>query len=474
MREPELFMPTEFLHGLYDGGHGAGLYDYWQMMYRHPRCVGGFLWDLADEGVVRTDRDGMIDNVGNFGADGIVGPHFEKEGSYYTIRQLWCPVWVESDQRGNLTGLRKVADHYELAVENRYDFLNLNTVSFRYEYVALPHCGEKGGEKVLKSATLKGPDVAPRAAGTLAIPTYTGEASMLRITASDINQQELMTWTLAIPYEHKSSFKANGFRADFDAKTGRLNGVEVNGKHISLANGPRFVAARRSDRSLDQFYNHDDKQAEKKKTQYTEFSDAGQFVSLDTLAENRLVARYKLGCMDSVVYKINAEQGIIAIDAHYNFQGVVDLMGVMFDYPEAQVESKQWIGRGPYRVWQNRQHGPQYGLWETAYNDPVPGETFEYPEFKGYFAGVDWMTLRTKEGQISLANLQPDEDYVGVYEPRDGRDHILYTLPQTGLSLMRVIPAVRNKVNTTDLNGPSAQPFWANGSYVARFVLHFE
>ncbi|MBP5716047.1 MAG: hypothetical protein J6W69_02915, partial [Bacteroidales bacterium] len=113
-------------------------------------------------------------------------------------------------------------------------------------------------------------------------------------------------------------------------------------------------------------------------------------------------------------------------------------------------------------------------LWETAYNDPVPGETFEYPEFKGYFAGVDWMTLRTREGQISLANLQPDEDYVGVYEPRDGRDHILYTLPQTGLSLMRVIPAVRNKVNTTDLNGPSAQPFWANGSYVARFVLHFE
>lgn len=30
MRLPEIFMPTEFLHGLYDGGHGAGLYDYWK------------------------------------------------------------------------------------------------------------------------------------------------------------------------------------------------------------------------------------------------------------------------------------------------------------------------------------------------------------------------------------------------------------------------------------------------------------
>ena len=73
MRLPEIFMPTEFLHGLYDGGHGAGLYDYWEMMRKHPRCIGGFLWVLADEGVKRVDMDGFIDNQGNFGADGIVG-----------------------------------------------------------------------------------------------------------------------------------------------------------------------------------------------------------------------------------------------------------------------------------------------------------------------------------------------------------------------------------------------------------------
>ncbi len=73
-----------------------------------------------------------------------------------------------------------------------------------------------------------------------------------------------------------------------------------------------------------------------------------------------------------------------------------------------------------------------------------------------------------------IANLQPEQDYVGVYEPRDGRDQLLYTLPKTGISLMRVIPSVRNKVNTTDLNGPSAQPYWAMGSYCAKFILHFE
>ena len=473
MRQPEVFMPTEFLHGLYDGGHGAGLYDYWQMMYRHPRCVGGFLWDLADEGVVRVDKEGYIDNVGNYGADGIVGPHHEKEGSYFTIRQLWCPVYVESDRQGRLTGLQNVADHYELTLENRYDFLNLNTVSFRYEYLSLPDAAGSGKEKVLKSGTLKGPDVTPRTQGKLNIPAQSG-AHSLRITATDIYGREIMSWSQAVGGSYPYGKSVKGFRANLDAATGLLSGVDVNGRHISLTGGPRFVAARRSDRSLDQFYNHDDKQAEKKKTSYTSFQDVGVFVGLDTLSADKFVARYKLGCMDSVVYTLHAAQGTIGVEAYYNFEGVVDLMGVMFDYPEEKVQAKSWVGKGPYRVWQNRQHGPQFGYWQNDYNDPVPAESYIYPEFKGYFGQVSWMSVRTEEGTFKVVNEQPDVDYVGIYEPRDGRDHTLYTLPPTGISLMRVIPAVRNKVNTTDLNGPSAQPFWASGQYVARFSLCFE
>ena len=80
-----------------------------------------------------------------------------------------------------------------------------------------------------------------------------------------------------------------------------------------------------------------------------------------------------------------------------NFSGVVDLMGIRFDYPEDQVISKRWLGAGPYRVWQNRIHGTQYDVWENDYNDPIPGETFTYPEFKGYFGDVSWMNIQTKE-----------------------------------------------------------------------------
>ena len=63
---------------------------------------------------------------------------------------------------------------------------------------------------------------------------------------------------------------------------------------------------------------------------------------------------------------------------------------------------------------------------------------------------------------------------MGVYQPRDGRDALLYTLPATGISVMKVIPPVRNKVNTTDLVGPSSQAFWADGVYGGCIIMEFE
>ena len=111
-------------------------------------------------------------------------------------------------------------------------------------------------------------------------------------------------------------------------------------------------------------------------------------------------------------------------------------------------------------------------MWENDYNDPVPAESFDYPEFKGYFADVAWMNITTPNGTVSIENLTPGS-FVGVYEPRDGRDHILYELPATGISIMKVIPPVRNKVNTTDLIGPSSQAPLVEGPQSGRIVLRF-
>ncbi|QIU95874.1 glycoside hydrolase family 2 protein [Bacteroides faecium] len=490
MRLPEIFMPTEFLHGLYDGGHGAGLYDYWEMMRKHPRCIGGFLWVLADEGVKRMDMDGFIDNQGNFGADGIVGPHHEKEGSYYTIKQLWSPIQIMD------TSIDRQFNG-KISVENRYDYLNLNTCRFLWKQVKFPSATDaaNAGTQVLKQGEVQGSNIAAHSAGILDIKTTVlPDADALFVTAIDNQGHELWRWTFPVdklnqskeelsPLSSKATYtetdndltvKANNRTFVFSKKDGQLKGVSVNNRKISFANGPRFIGARRADRSLDQFYNHDDEKAKEKDRTYSVFPDAAVFTKLDVKEDggNLIVtANYKLGNLDKAQWTINPS-GVMTLDYTYNFSGVVDLMGICFDYPEEQVISKRWLGAGPYRVWQNRIHGTQYDIWENDYNDPIPGETFTYPEFKGYFSNVSWMNIRTKEGTISLTNETPDA-YIGVYQPRDGRDRLLYTLPESGISVLNVIPPVRNKVNSTDLCGPSSQAKWVNGPQTGRVVFRF-
>ena len=69
-------------------------------MSKSPVLGGAFFWVMCDDGVVRTDKGGIIDNTGDQGPDGIMGPRREKEGSYYTIKEIWSPVQIDAPAEG--------------------------------------------------------------------------------------------------------------------------------------------------------------------------------------------------------------------------------------------------------------------------------------------------------------------------------------------------------------------------------------
>jgi len=126
-----VFMPTEFLHGQYDKGLGAGLEDYWSNYTSNPLFAGSFLWTFMDEAVARSDKGGILDSDGPNGPDGIVGPRREKEGSFYTVREVWAPIqfknmFITPSFKG------------EFAVSNTYLFTNLKECSMRYRLYATP------------------------------------------------------------------------------------------------------------------------------------------------------------------------------------------------------------------------------------------------------------------------------------------------------------------------------------------------
>ena len=78
-----------------------------------------------------------MDTADDSAPDGILGPHREKEGSFYTIKELWSPVvihrkWIPPKFDGRI------------AVENRYIYTNLNQCQFKWRLVSFPAAGDTG------------------------------------------------------------------------------------------------------------------------------------------------------------------------------------------------------------------------------------------------------------------------------------------------------------------------------------------
>lgn len=269
---PNILMPTEFVHALYDGGAGAGLEDYWKAISSSPFGGGGFIWDFADESIVRTDQGGRIDSFSTYAPDGIVGPHLEKEGSFYTVRDLWCPVQIDAPT---------LDEHFDgtLSVHNHYSFTSLESCRFSWRWVKFPTGTDKAAPTAnvlaLAEGTAPSPAIAPLGQGklTLSLPGNWREADALSLTARDPAGQELWTWTWPTaglaqrtvtttptaagnapsPADPVAKIEktANEIRliagpvsAVFDATTGLLRSVRRGEKTLALANGPRLTFAR--------------------------------------------------------------------------------------------------------------------------------------------------------------------------------------------------------------------------------------
>ncbi len=467
---PDIFMPTEFLHGLYDGGHAAGLDDFWKLMGEKPRAAGGFLWVWADEAIVRTDENGRLDPRRDLGPDGIVGPHGEKEGSFNAIKEIWSPVQVP------LAALP--ADFFgTLPVRNRYDHLNLNTVTFEWRLLRYAPPGALLFHRTLLShGRVTGPDLAPRTDGSLSLPLPADwrEADVLYVTAFDARDREIWTWS----WRWKSGAGAIGRAATttaavtqavdggdivvtagrntarFSQATGRLVSLGRDGRKISLANGPRLTAYKRTERSFAPVG-----------------VDGGKLTALDTRREGESVmvtATYD-GAFRQVRWTL-APDGDVRLDYEFTGPGLVDILGVDFDYPEEKMKSKEWFGGGPYRVWANRLKGVTVARWDTEYNDTLPGISWNYPEFKGWFSRWEWMAFTTTEGRFAFLN-DGGQPYVGVYSPRDGKNNPVLNIPRFGLGVYQVITGIGTKGSLPSNLGPQGQPQDISGPVKGALII---
>ncbi|MGN1059216.1 MAG: glycoside hydrolase family 2 TIM barrel-domain containing protein [Clostridia bacterium] len=148
----------EYSHAM---GNGPGdLADYWELIDKYPRLIGGCIWEWADHSYIKHDENGTPyfayggdgreeTHDGNFCVDGLVSPDrrvgtglLETKAVYQYIRAGW--------------------DGKQVTLENRYDFTCLDQFDMIWSVEADGAIIAEGRQQL--------PAVAPHRQGTAALP----------------------------------------------------------------------------------------------------------------------------------------------------------------------------------------------------------------------------------------------------------------------------------------------------------------
>ncbi len=462
-----LFMPTEFMHGMYDQGHGAGLEDFWNNYKSHPLFVGGFMWDFCDNAVRRTDWEKGLDSDGFNAPDGILGPYREKEGSYYTVRDIWAPIQIE---KFFITPSFKG----KFKVSNEYLYTSLADCRMVYAVykIASPLEGVAGQTKIAEGA-VDLPSLEPGEQGyaRMTLPDDFFDADVLELTAYHPDGTPMCTRTWNIGYaqdywkrhrvenigdnvarysetETSVMLSAADVKVAFDKTTGYIAEVKSGEKLLSFANGPVPVGMVATVKSC---------------ALRMENSAAVFTVKYNGNIDSIVWRMSPDGLLDMDVLMLNRSRLGGGLDDAASYDNITNL-GVTFSYPENVVTGMKWMGAGPYRVWKNRLRGANVGMWEKAYNNTITGEGFEslvYPEFKGYHANLYWATIQSDEQDFTVYAAS-DGVYLRMLTPeepkhRQGSSRTMPAFPAGDISFLVEIPGIRC-FKPISQHGPKSQP----------------
>jgi len=465
-----VFFPTETMHSTYDNGAGAGLEDFWDKYTQSPLFAGAFIWAYVDEAVKRTDWTGprKYDSAGNLAPDGIMGPHREKEGSYFTIKDVFSPIQIAPLRiTKNFDGL--------LFVRNNYLYSDLDQCTLQYQFVKVNDEALYSELKtdIVSEGKISLPKISPGETRKVEIDLSEDflDADWLQLKAFGSNGKEINTWTWPVHHNtyytdkflKKQSFvdraevseknghvtlTGSGVSVEINSETGKIISVRNGHNTIPLTNGPVPVGMKAS---IDSIKTYIEKQNAICEVYYSGAMDRVKWTMHPDGRLNMLVTFLKKA------KKISGFDGPI-------FESEVNAFGITFDFPEEEVKGFTWFGRGPYRVWKNRIRGTQYGLWKKEYNNTITGESFEnliYPEFKGYHANFYSGSLNAGKSSFKMFS-GSENTFLRLFTP----DMPKYALksanpqpdfPKGDISFLYEIPAMRSFKGIPH-HGPKSQP----------------
>ncbi len=155
------FVLCEYAHAM--GNGPGGLKEYWDLIYKYDRLMGGCIWEWIDHGIRQKTADGREfyayggdfgdePNDGNFVCDGLIFPDRKPSPGLIEYKKVIEPVKAEAlDIKSG-----------KLKLTNMYDFLSLDHLTLDWKV-------EADGETI-RSGSMAVPAIKAHSSGNLKVP----------------------------------------------------------------------------------------------------------------------------------------------------------------------------------------------------------------------------------------------------------------------------------------------------------------
>jgi len=426
----------------YARGNALGsIQDYWDLIEKPNRLIGGFIWDWADKALRAHDSEGKmyytyggdygpsdIPSDGSMVCNGIVGPDRQPEPELCETKKVYQQIKAEPVDLARGT----------IKIRNKYDFLSLDFVDISWEMTV--------DDQVLQSGRLPRMSLASHAEQQVTVPferpqLKPGAEYWLKITStladdtSWADRGHVLAWDqYKLPFDVPPVAEANTEDMQSLKLKESAKAVKISGKNFTLTIGKQTGAIESfkfkgkeliATPLIPNFWRvPTDNDIECKWDPTFRFPAGGMPIRSAiwrNAGQNRTVNSVIAEQSKPHLVRITTEAVLPAGGSDYKciytIYGSGDVIvessmkpkGELANLPRfgmqmampGRFNTLTWYGRGPHETYSDRKTGAAVGIYSGSVEDQI--HDYVRPQENGNKVDVRWLTLTDKDGLGLLA-----------------------------------------------------------------------